>query len=113
MRNARFYTLSPQSEPVKLTLKPWQSIHHSRAWHNGEGWSRHSESFEFDGEKVTCHWHSSGTDCDGPHSSGGTSICAIDRLKSGYRDESDGVTYPDWQSEEEWQRDVFAEIAGY
>jgi hypothetical protein len=123
--NARFWVYI-NGGPVKLTLKPGQALSWSRGGRTEEGWSRESESWEWDGEDwpgVLRHaWLSEGRDCDGYLSHDGEDICRRAGLRSGdfpcldYCENPaawDGVRWPAWEKVRSWQRDEYAELAGY
>lgn len=113
MKNARFWETSTKGNPVKITLRPGQTLRHFHAQRTDEGWSSTSIVFEHEGALVSCYWQTDGVDCDGRLTRAGVSYCALEQLAAGWRSEDDGVTFPAWKAEDEWQRDYSAEAAGY
>lgn len=118
MSNARFWTWT-NGGPVKLTLRPGQSL----TWHTGgptdEGWSSETTTWSYDihWAAIRQRWKTVGTDCDGYLQRGGADICPIHALADINRgpDLVDG-RWPAWQRDPEgqaWQRDRYAEAMGY
>jgi hypothetical protein len=108
--NARFWVLGRNAEWVKLTLKPGQSLSWAYAYDHDEGWSAHCETWNHRGDHVERAWINNGRDCDGRMSSGGELVCAISDLTAR---NVDGLAVPEWVTSETWQRDAYAEAAGY
>lgn len=121
MTNARFWTWT-NGGPVKLTLRPGQSL----TWHThgptDEGWSSETTTWAYDTDRlmVCQRWETAGTDCDGYLQRGGADMCPIHALAdgNGCTDIVDGreVTYPAWDDDPDgraWQRDHYAEAMGY
>lgn len=61
--NIRFWDYI--NSPVKLTLKPGQTLHHTKQYFNGEGYSIDCISWSFNYDKLKCIVFSDGFDCDG------------------------------------------------
>lgn len=112
MRNARFWETGPRGNPVKITLRPGQSLRHGHGGRDDEGWHWTDNRWTHEGDHVLCAFFHDGQDCDGRHSRGGESIAPLDKLAAGYTDE-EGATFPDWTPAEDWQRDYTAESEGY
>ena len=112
-RTARFWTLGPGCSPVKIGLRPGESLSHSHAWDNGEGWSRAAQTWTHEGERITREVYTSANDCDGRHSSEETQACAIDRLAHYADTDGGGERWPAWGEARGSQWDQFAEAAGY
>ena len=110
--NARFWVFGPGCAPVKITLRPGESVEHSHAWDNGEGWSREWVMWSHRGDHIERARYTSGTDCDGRHSSEQTDICALDRLAH-WQDYDSGARLPAWTNRRAAQRDYTAEAMGY
>lgn len=123
--NARFWVYANEG-PVKLTLRPGQSLSHHTGGRADEGWSYEGTTWEYPAdEPVVCRkWAVEALDCDGRHGHWGEDVCHLSRLQSGaepYFNEEDrqdrqtweGVIWPAWESENRGQRDQYAEIAGY
>ena len=116
--NARFWTLAHGS-PVKLTLRPDESLTHTEGGATDEGWTRSVETFSFDGAAVTCERLDDGRDCDGRMTTDGASICAVGRLRAGWdmgaeSPANPGVIFPAWELS--WDVECFdeyAQAAGY
>lgn len=112
-RNARFWDTGPLGNPVKITLRPGQSLRHSHGGRTDEGWTWNETTWMHEGDRVYCAYLNLGADCDGRHDHGGNYQAALDRLAAGYRD-ADGYAFPDWRADgDEWFRDHTAEAAGY
>jgi hypothetical protein len=112
MRNAKIWIM-PFAEPVKIKLRPGQTLKWSHYSRDEEGGSFEANEWSWDGERLVSRGYFSGTDCDG----------RVDRSWEGVTTEkdfqvnSDGihpeVKYPKWDDVEESQRDYSAEAAGY
>ena len=119
--NARFWAYI-NGGPVKITLRPGQTLSHYQAWATDEGWASEGDTWEHTGDGVEHEYASDGADCDGRLSSGGDSYCALCDLRAGnypYITEGDDlemwedVRYPAWQDAGGYRRDYQAELAGY
>ncbi len=114
MRNARFWIMGCNSNPVKLTLRPGQSLAHHTFERTDEGYSASYSSYTHDGDSVVCEYGSEGRDCDGRHAYHSESRAPLARLKDGWTDDTDrAVTYPAWTQGDSSQRDEYAEAMGY
>jgi hypothetical protein len=111
--NVRFWEFINGSH-VKLTLRPKQRLAWDQFERTDEGWSQSGETWELsaDGLALERESFSDGVDCDGRLSRGNSSIASADPFTfipcyqfAGKR--------PDWQDGDGWQRDQFAEAAGY
>lgn len=116
-KNARFWTFI-NGGPVKLTLRPGQSLSHSRFAHTDEGWSRESYTWTHHGDRIESAWCEDGRDCDGQLTRRGTGFAQLDKLGENPAWPPDdpnmaGVLWPEWEDVETSQRDEFAELAGY
>ena len=111
--NARFWAYC--NGPVKITLRPGQSLAWCRFERTEEGcWSSEFCRWEFDGYTVTRECGTDGVDCDGRLSTGYTDSCPLDMLHAGNTAWPEGCfEYPAWESEEYSRRDYQAEAAGY
>lgn len=125
MKNARFWVYI-HGNPVKITIRPGQSLYWSRGGPCEEGWSRESQHWTHEGESVERSTADTASDCDGTHASYGEYSCPLDRLQSGNApgwiepefptaepDTWTGVVWPAWDEVSTSQRDQFAEAAGY
>lgn len=131
--NARFWVYV-NGGPVKLTLKPGQSLTHETGGPCDEGWSHEitewtHETIDYaDSETpvVTRNWSTESQDCDGRHGSSGTDSCWLGELRRGsepyytalesWEDPTtwDGVIWPDWtEVRHNGVYDQFAQMAGY
>lgn len=110
--NARFWTYLNGS-PVKLTMRPGQTVRHFSKGPTDEGWSSEAHTWHFDGFKVVHEGVEDGRDCDGRLTQCWGSVCAITDLRAGHRDDENGLCYPEWKHVSASQRDEFAEAAGY
>ena len=114
--NARFWVWGPGNSPVKLTLAPDCSLHHTHSWDNGEGYSYETRSWTHEGAYVSRVVNSGGTDCDGRHSHHQKNTCLIsnlDRVKIGREIAGAPDGWPLWRVERASQRDYAAEAMGY
>lgn len=121
MKNARFW-IYLNGGPVKLTLRPGQSL---RWWQGGpcdEGWSSESETWTLDEDEnvLRREWCNDGSDCDGRLTRYGECEANLDELfvvEPYFSDDEqglwEGVKYPDWQRVSAGQRDQYAESMGY
>ena len=110
MRNARFWLFSHNGDWVKLTLKPSQTLSWGSFSEDEEGWTRVSQAWMHEGDRVRMSWYEDGTDCDGRLSAGGELVCPLEALTAR---SVDGLLVPDWDTEQRWQRDYAAEAMGY
>lgn len=117
--NARFWVYT-DAGPVKLTLRPGQSLTHYVGGATDEGWSSFSSTWSHEGDHVRREWCDDGRDCDGRLTRGGTDACPIGELAAGmpiYWPENEelfeGIHVPAWGEPDRWQRDEQAELAGY
>lgn len=110
--NARFWASAASGSPVKLTLKPGQTLHHHYGSRTDEGWMSESLRFSFNAGFIVCERHSDGVDCDGRLESFATLVCPLRDRAAGYVDEH-GVAFPAWKHTDGGQRDHSAEAAGY
>lgn len=112
-KTARFWDLVNGS-PVRITLRPDQSLSWSQRSATDEGWSAEFCTWTFENGRVIAECGTDGVDCDGRMSHFTTVECRVFRLNKGLRDTvCADVTYPAWQSVDESQRDYSAEAMGY
>ena len=111
-RNARFWTLAHGS-PVKITLKPGQSLAFGYSDRADEGWSSYHECSIHTGDAVFCDQYEDGIDCDGRMSSTHLRSCPLPELMSGNTDYDPAIVWPAWGRVSASQRDYAAEAAGY
>lgn len=110
----RFWIIGPGGSPVRMKLRPGQSLSRSEGGPTDEGYSAQGDTFEHCGDHVRREWWNDGRDCDGMFSQGGESCCRADQLDSHICDwEGKTETWPLWQPADQWQRDYQAEAAGY
>lgn len=128
--NARFW-IHVNDGPVKLTLKPGQSLHYECGGDTDEGWCFEyidwTYTIEADGPYVTREWCQEARDCDGriDHATthgcpvGGLCVicdsCCVDAQIDIGPTEDDVllVAYPMWDKLDSSQRDHSAEAVGY
>lgn len=119
--NARFWAYL-NGGPVKITLRPGQTLHWSQGHRTDEGWSRSLETWSYEADEspalLTRHWCQQGRDCDGTLEHGGQDTCEATNLLSRppYPEDEpllEGVRWPAWEPADQWQRDHAAEAAGY
>jgi hypothetical protein len=117
--NARFWTMTPSADWVKITLKSGQTLTHSRFRRHEEGWSRESVLFRHEGDHVLCQSSSDGIDCDGRLQSFSDTVCPLSQLNTrmphpDFADElPPGAGLPEWERRSASQRDFSAEAMGY
>ena len=111
VRNARFWVFI--NGPVKLTLKPGQTLEHMSGGYEDEGWSSDCNTWEHTGDSVFHEWSHDAQDCDGRHGTGGESSCDLGDLYAGYEDD-DGIVYPKWsKGRDHGVYDQYAQKMGY
>ena len=121
-RNARFWVLINCS-PVKITLRPGAELNYGKRWQHEEGWSAEYYTWRHDGDAITEERGTDGRDCDGRHSTGDVwhaplaelagRLPGLDFVGRLERPAWDGVSWPQWQRGDAWQRDYSAELANY
>ena len=123
MFNARFWIYC-NGGPVKLTLKPGQTLEHCEGGRTEEGYDWTSTTWTHAGDEpcVYREWHREAIDCDGRLSTGGADCCGILELASGnepYIGDDDpaiwhGVRWPNWHGHTaEPVYDEYAQSMGY
>ena len=112
--NVRFWHLTEKGHWVRLTIRPGAPLNLSDRWHNGEGWSWSADTYEIDdGHLVNTYAHGR-SDCDGSTRGGGLLTCPIDQVASRPAFDAPGIMLPTWTKRGRgWQRDAYAEAAGY
>ena len=114
--NARFWAYV-NTGPVKIALRPGQSLTWDTWSRTEEGWSAESCTWTHHGDHITREWGADGVDCDGRLSSGGSNDCPLPDLHTGnepYACDGEGIRYPAWGiNEDSYRRDYQAEAAGY
>lgn len=111
----RFWTFENNSS-VRLKIERGQTLRWWSFDQDEEGWSARMATWSIDDERdlLVLEFLTQGRDCDGRHEFGGEMVCSLWDLESGTA--ADGVRYPDfdWDWDDKcWQRDEFAEAAGY
>ena len=111
MINVKFWVWINDS-PVKLKLRPGQSLRWHRAWDTDEGWSSTAEQWVYDADDGLIHRDcvDDGCDCDGRLTRSHSLVTAPWQVAD---NEVDGIRYPDWQIESADVYDQFAQAAGY
>ena len=110
MQNLKFWTYLNGS-PVRLTLRPGQTVRHFAGSPDDEGWSSESIIWKHAGTGIYCESFTEGRDCDGYSSRWADSFCPAEGLAAGAT--MDGVTYPRWDHSTEECTDSYAESMGY
>lgn len=115
--NARFIVYH-NGQFTKLTIKPGERLRFSSGGPTEEGYSYKYEEFYYpkDENKVYCTVHCESLDCDGPYQRTWTGYFHVDReFLDKSRDEYGNLNRhcPTWIKEDEYQRDVYAEMMGY
>jgi hypothetical protein len=103
--------------PVRLKLRPGQTLRHFRFSRDCEGWSSESNTWTAadDGSLISTVL-SDGRDCDGRLTRGGTYrsvrlYANADVESSTWNDRQ--IFYPEWDEVSSSQRDEYAEMANY
>ena len=114
MKNARFWIFINDA-PAKITLKPGQALSHYQGGATDEGWQSTAETWELstDAQTLTREHISDGADCDGRLTRGCDSIASADPATFSGLYYTPELMRPDWQDADQYQRDQFAEMAGY
>ncbi len=119
--NARFWAYV-NCGPVKLTLRPGQSLEWSIGGRTEEGFSSERTRWEWDGNTLTRHWSDTGRDCDGRYERSGLDTCHELWLMCGREPYTEGsepgtwrdVIWPAWMSAGDVRIfDEAAQAAGY
>lgn len=115
-RNFRF-SVHVNGGPVKITLRPGQSLEHGTFAYTDEGYTKESYRWSLakDGSELLREWYQDGRDCDGRLSRSGEDcldpsapeFCNVEIVY--------GVqfSYPRFNPISEGQRDYSAEAMGY
>jgi len=115
MKNARFWEWL-NGNPVKITLKPGQSLRWGQWRRTEEGY--HQESLRWfypDWLPTPCiglEMATDGRDCDGRLSTYTELTCDLEELMANHNRHS-GLDMPNWHRVSARQRDYQAEAAGY
>jgi hypothetical protein len=115
-RNARIWVWLNDA-PVKITLKPGQTLRWSHAARTEEGWSSESHEWHWDGQLVE-QIDTDGRDCDGRLSTS-ASYFTTPHLFQAHEaheppDSQDvSIRFPRWEKISAHQRDYSAESMGY
>lgn len=98
---------------VKISVRPGQTLRWHRNWMGDEGPSWQYCVFIHEGDRLKMECGSGGRDCDGTVTHHSTLVASPEKLaaRPAYRDSR--LLLPDWETEERWQHDQFAEAAGY
>jgi hypothetical protein len=109
--NARFWTTINNS-PVKITLKPDETLEWGRTEPTNEGYSHEGLSFSHDDGIVVCEAANGGRDCDGVLYSYSTLACPREQLARRLCTEN-GLLFPAWKQVNADQYDQYAQAANY
>jgi hypothetical protein len=122
MKNVRFWFYA-HCDPVKITLRPGQSLTYRECHRTEEGWSGSTDTFIYDEgtKRVFNVWTTEGRDCDGHICRGGILSFSIEDAQAGYTDAEEGrdthgnpIRYPKWgEFELPEVYDEYAVAAGY
>tara|TARA_R110000868_G_scaffold145660_2_gene365990 strand:- start:3053 stop:3430 length:378 start_codon:yes stop_codon:yes gene_type:complete len=110
--NARFWTWV-NNGPVKITLRPNQTLRHHSCCDTDEGWSADSEVWTLRDGVVERELVSDGVDCDGRLTQYHSDECPIQDLHDHEAYEAEDYMVPDWNVVSASQYDQFAQAAGY
>jgi hypothetical protein len=110
---ARFWVYTHKGL-ARIKLRKGQSLTHVEGGPTDDGYSYTSTTWSFDDDRIVLEWATKASDCDGPISRGGAQFALLAELKVLSHEECKHA-FPAWQSCEDagWQRDAFAEAAGY
>lgn len=116
MANVRF-VIWYNDQYTKITLKPGQCISlRNFRWHD-EGSAEQIETYEYQADDgiVYSEYESYSRDCDGPHEHHSKSHFIVNQdYFNNERDEGILVRHmPEWIKGKSYQRDIYAEMAGY
>ena len=124
--NLRFWVLGPHAEPVKLTLRPGQTLGHSSGGPCEEGYSYEAVTWRYPENVVSPFVIRESTtfarDCDGRLDTADEFTANISQLaahmpywspEETVPDSWKGVRFPDWIRSSASQRDHNAEAMGY
>jgi hypothetical protein len=114
--NARFWIFI-NSSPVKLTIAPHETLRHARGGPTDDGYSftAHEWSWQPDEGAVYERVSTKARDCGGPIEHYNEAIIKSGDFmdhRSEYIDDPE-VMFPKYQDYSSWQRDYYAEAAGY
>lgn len=109
-RNARFWVFINDS-PVKLTLRPGQTLRWCHSSPTEEGWSAEGYTYHHEGDRVTLEHVTDGRDCDGRLRQIYVDFVSLDDLAAG--NVFEGIAYPKWESVEGSVYDEYAQAANY
>ncbi|MGZ8432802.1 MAG: hypothetical protein ACXWYM_00010 [Candidatus Binatia bacterium] len=104
--NIRFWEFF-HGKQVKITLKPGQAIQWHNFFYTDEGWEHEVVILSFHGGVVRKEWKNQGRDCDGMLTRGG--VLVGEKTRAG----ENGLPIMDWDKEDHWQSDEYAEAMGY
>ena len=121
--NVRFWVYWADG-PVKLTLRPGQSLTAHAARRTDEGWSSETDTWTHDYDRIARESGTDGVDCDGRlsrectceaklHELAQTDPYVSDCASRAERDAYSGVLFPYWDRVNASQRDYSAEAMGY
>lgn len=100
--NARFWVYW-NGGWVKLTLRRGETVTLYECHSTDEGYAFRREDFSYYGTSVQRTVISGGSDCDGPIEHHAEYSCPVTK----------SMGQPEWQEHTRWQRDAYAEAAGY
>ncbi len=124
--NMRFWVLGPSAEPVKITLRPGQTLSYSAGGPCEEGYSHETITWYYPEDVVSPYVIRESTaatrDCDGRLDTADEYMATISQLaahkpywptEESEPDSWKGVRFPDWIRFKASQRDHSAEAMGY
>lgn len=98
---------------VRIKLRKGQELSWAEGGQTDEGFSYTGHCWSFDGEEVFYNIVTNACDCDGPISHGSSAFCKLRELAV-IANEECTQAFPHWQQRGRgWQRDAYAEAAGY
>lgn len=128
--NRRFWAFINDA-PVKITLKPDQTLSWYKSWPHDEGWSSEACQWQWDEAGVLRNWCNDGCDCDGRLTHTGVDFCFTGGLDQGPKygsykwvegkgnvftpdPDPEGIRWPAWEKEVPVRvYDEYAQAAGY
>lgn len=110
--NVRFWECV-NGDTVKLTIKPGGTLRWCKSAPDDEGYSYESIAWTHNIDQVETNREAGGRDCDGGHQHFSEYSCLIKNLAANPPNEYRDKPIPEWEKGDCYQRDQYAEMAGY
>lgn len=111
-RTVRFWEYGAPG-PVRISLRPGQTLSHCRSGRTEEGWSYVATRWSYEDGMVIREVISDGRDCDGRLATFATFTCPVEKLNDVRFTPESAIRYPRWNQISAHQRDYQAEAYGY